>query len=274
MVQNTGRGRRKSAGDNEELEGVEHPGHTDPNPNTATRTLGALLSKKAEFSKISFWIVGDFPLICHAWSHKARLEMLSKQTKATKAGREARKPEEDFVNSLYEMEEDVYGFPVTGIKKAILSVAHKDKGIPRTTVQAALWMYAEMVKVRPALAGAVCDVPLVRIFGSEPEMREDMVRIGAGLNKTASIAYRAQFSTWAMKLNIKLNSSLVTPDQLATLVNEAGMATGLGEWRNEKSGVFGSFHLASEEEEEAWNNYALGKGPLPVAKPELAQAAE
>jgi hypothetical protein len=167
---------------------------------TETVSLAKALSKKTDFKGFTVWLCGDTPLITHAWSEKARREMLQKQTKATKPGKEQRDPQADFVSSLYEIGEDEYGFPVTGIKNAILSAAHKDKGIARSAVQSALWLNAEMVRTRPAHAGAICDMPLVRIYGSKPEMREDMVKIGAGLQKTANLSYRAQFTIWAIRI--------------------------------------------------------------------------
>lgn len=236
-------------------------------------SLSKVLSEKQHFSEIDFWLIGDTPLITHAWSEKARREMLAKQVKATKPGREARDPETDFRNSLYEMGEGAYGFPVSGIKNCILSAAHKDKGLPRTTLQSALWLEGEMIRTRPALAGAVCDMPLVRIYGSPPEMREDMVRVGAGQNKTATLAYRGQFSHWAMNVKGKLNTSVVTLDALAFLINEAGLAVGIGEWRNEKRGMFGAFHVASASEERAWTDYTVGEAPLPVSHHQQLPAA-
>lgn len=228
------------------------------------KSLAAQLSKKTQFSGFKTWIVGDTPIITHAWSEKAKREMLQKQVKATKAGKEARDPQADFVSSLYEMGEGVYGFPATGVKNCILSAAHKDKGIARSGVMAALWINADMVRVRPALAGAVCDMPLLRIYGSDPEMREDMVKIGAGLNKTANLAYRAQFTIWAMRVTGRFNPSVVTEEALAFLIAESGFSSGLGEWRNERKGMFGAFHLADEAEEKAWDAYAAGNGKLPV----------
>lgn len=236
-----------------------------------TESLSGLLSNKAAFKRFSVWLVGETPLIVHAWSEKARREMLSKQVKATKGGKEARDPQADFVSSLYEMSDGVYGFPAMGVKNCILSAAHKDKGIARTGVMAALWIDAEMVRTRPALAGAICDMPLVRIWGSDPEMREDMVKIGAGLNKTANLAYRAQFTTWAIRITGRFNTTILTPEALAFLIQDAGMSSGLGEWRNERKGLFGAFRLADEAEEQAWDAYAAG-GPLPL--PAYAMAAE
>ena len=159
-----------------------------------------------------------------------------------------------------------------GVKNAILSVAHKDKGIPRSVVMQSLWIDAPIVRTRPALASAVCDMPLLRVYAEAPEMREDMVKIGAGLNKTANLAYRGQFRTWAIRLSLRFNPVTLTPEALAFLIDEAGIATGLGEWRNEKKGVFGAFRIASAEEEAAWEAYAAGNGPLPEAQ-EFAEAA-
>lgn len=231
---------------------------------TEITSLAAKLSKKTAFERFKVWIVGDTPIITHAWSEKARREMLQKQVKATKAGKEARDPQSDFVSSLYEMGDGSYGFPAMGVKNCILSAAHKDKGIPRSGVMSALWINADMVRSRPALAGAICDMPLIRIWGSEPEMREDMVKIGSGLNKTANLAYRAQFTVWAMCVTGRFNPAVLNEEALVFLIQEAGFAFGLGEWRNERKGMFGAFHMADMAEEAAWDAYAAGKGDLPV----------
>lgn len=227
-------------------------------------SLAALLSKKPIFTGFHFWIVGDTPLITHAWSEKAKREMLAKQVKATRAGKEPRDPESDFVSSLYEMGEGGYGFPATGVKNCILSAAHKDKGIARASVMSALWIDAQMVRTRPALAGAICDMPLLRIWGGKPEMREDMVKIGAGLSKTANLAYRGQFTVWAIKITGRFNSAVLTPEALTFIVQESGTAAGLGEWRNERKGMFGAFHLADADEEQAWEAFAAGGGKMPI----------
>lgn len=228
-------------------------------------SLSAAMSKEVQFKRFAIWLVGDTPLIVHAWSEKARREMLQKQVKATKGGRDVRDPEADYISSLYEMADSVYGFPAMGIKNCILSSAHKDKGIARTAVMAALWIDAEMVRTRPALAGAICDMPLIRIWGEKPVMREDMVKIGSGLNKTATLSYRGQFTQWGMRVTGKFNSTVLTPEALAFLIQQAGVESGLGEWRNERRGVFGAFHLANQAEEKAWDKYATGKGKMPVS---------
>jgi hypothetical protein len=216
-----------------------------------------------KIEKFSFWIIGDTPLISHAWSEKARREMLNKQQKEVSEGREIRDPEADFLSSLYDMGDGKFGFPVTALKNSILSTAHKDRGVPRATVRAALWINHKMISTRPALSGAICDMPLIQIWGSEPEMREDMVRVGAGLSKTASLSYRAQFTRWAFKISGRLDTAACPLAWIPFLIRKAGMSTGIGDWRNEKNGIFGAFHIATVKEAREWDRFAAGEGPLP-----------
>ncbi len=256
------------------------PAEAQEEATTGVLNLGSVLSTKPTWQQFEIWIVGNTPLITHAWSQKAKLEMLQKQVKATSSGKTARNPEQDFVDSLYDMGETkqgvkIYGFPVTGIKKGIVSVAHKDKGIAKTDVMSALFLDCIMVSTRPALASAHCNMPLVRIYGGAPIMREDMVRVGVGLQKTASLAYRGEFTYWAIRLTGRYNPTMITAHALTVLFGEAGDARGLGEWRNEKSGVFGSYHLADLKEQQEWERYAAGKGPLPIRRDEIVtEAAE
>lgn len=235
--------------------------------------LGALLSEQQEPQQdFSFWLVGDTPLICHSWSQKAKLEILEKQLKSVKSAQQPRDPEQDFLDSLYEMTRDkksdkaVFGFPITAVKKAIWSCAHKDRGIAKVDVQSALFLDAEIVRVRPALASAICDMPLVRLWGSEPECREDMVRIGSGIRKTANLAYRAQFSHWAIRCTGSINPLLVPAHALVFLTRQAGRSQGLGDWRNEKGGWAGAFHIADLDEGRDWDWFAIGKAPMPTPK--------
>lgn len=248
---------------------------------TAKTAAPKIEKQEPEIEKVSFklpaqkiqrfriWIVGNTPLIVHAWSEKARREMLAKEMKQTSEGKEARDPEADFVNSLYEMGDGRYGFPAMAVKKALLSSAHKDKGAPRTVVRGALWINADLVSTRPALAGAICDMPMLRIYGGEPKMREDMVRVGAGLRKVATFAYRGQFWPWAMRVIGRLNTSDCPLAWLPFLVRHSGMATGIGDWRAEKDGMFGAYHFATQEEEIAWEAFAAGRGAMPQPKTEF-----
>src|SRR5262245_4731894 len=158
------------------------------------------------------------------------------------------------------MGDGAFGFPVTAVKKAILSQAHKDWGIPKTEVMAGLWIDFTLIQQRPALAGAKCNMPIIRIWGAEPQMCEDMVRIKGRGGSTANFSYRAEFWPWAMHLTGKFDPERLPPEVLAWLIEGGGRATGIGDWRNEKSGIFGAFRLAEQHEVTAWEKFAAGKG--------------
>lgn len=54
-----------------------------------------------EIKTFQLKLVGDTPFISHAWSEKAKREMLEKQMKKATKGKEAKDPFMDFCNSLY-----------------------------------------------------------------------------------------------------------------------------------------------------------------------------
>jgi hypothetical protein len=238
-------------------------------------TITAERHSRENLQSFRLLIVGDTPLITHAWSEKAKREMLDKQQKLDSVGREAKDPEADFRASLYPIDEPlgVYGFPATGVKNTLVASAHKDKNIAKVDVRKALFIHGDMTRLMPAKGGAICDVPLLRIWGSAPVMREDMVKIGSGLNKVATLSYRGQFTFWAIELRGLFNPYILNKEKLIRIVSDAGIECGVGEWRNERSGLFGSFHIASREELAEWNEFMANGGPVPMAY-ELQQAAE
>jgi hypothetical protein len=196
-----------------------------------TVTLTAAMSKTSMWQRFNVWLVFDSPLITHAWSEKAKREMLAKMVRAVQEAKPERNPQQEFVNSLYQIKDGVYGFPVTAVKKAILSYAHKDKGIAKTNVKAALWLDYTMISVRPALAGAICNMPLIRLYAPAPQMREDMVRIKGRGGTTANFAYRAQFFPCAIKLSGKLDPEVLPPENLAFRDRSSSDANRPGAWR-------------------------------------------
>lgn len=194
-------------------------------------------------------IAGDTPLIMHRWSEKAKRMILEKQMKKTKSSaKEAKNPVEDFIESIYWMEgkpseytEEAFdeacrngarfGFPVTAIKQATISSAYRN-GITK-----------DMASLRGAffIAGEGSEL-LAEVKGCTPTMREDMVRVGMGV---ADIRFRGEFSNWYMDLQVSYNANgAYTLDQIINLINVGGFSCGIGEWRPEKDGNYGMYHVA------------------------------
>ena len=187
-------------------------------------------------------IVGDSPLIMHEWSEKAKKEILDKQMKKAKSkGHDAKDPFADFVSSMYWLDGEPenktpegfaaaledgarFGFPSTAVKAAAVAAAYR-AGITKNMV---------------SMNGAF-HIPgeFVEIHG-EPVMREDMVKIAMG---TADIRYRGEFPEWWSSFTVRYNAAVLSLEQLINMINMGGFACGLGEWRAEKGGTFGAFHV-------------------------------
>ena len=189
-----------------------------------------------DIQTFSLRIVGDAPLISHAWDEKAKLMMLEKQMKKAAQGKEARNPEAEFFASLYWLSEkpknptmkDVakakFGFPTVAFKSAAIDGGYQSGVLEKkTTARGAFHVIGDMAE----------------IIGT-PTMREDMVRIGMG---TADLRYRAEFLEWETTLTIRFNTRAMSMEQIVNLFNVGGFACGVGEWRPAKDGSFGMFHV-------------------------------
>ena len=186
-------------------------------------------------------IIGDTPLIVHAWSVKAKTMLLGKQMRKATQGREAKDPWEDFCDSLYwltprpenptmeDVEKAKFGFPVLAFKACAIDAGYQQGLLAKkTTARGAFRILGEFAEIE-----------------GTPEPREDMVRIGMG---TADIRYRGEFKTWATTLDIDYNPRSISIEQIVNLMNMGGFSNGIGEWRPSKDGSFGTFHVAATGE--------------------------
>lgn len=174
-------------------------------------------------------LIGDTPLIVHRWSEKAKKQMRDKQTGKATAGKEKKDPEQDFQDSLHMTPDGKHGFPVIGIKAAAVTACTSIGAITKVAARQAFHIDGEYALIE----------------GPEPTMREDMVRVGMG---TADIRYRGQYWPWQTTVRIRFNANVLSAEQILNLLNTAGFAVGIGEWRPERDGQYGLFHVANAEE--------------------------
>ena len=74
------------------------------------------------------------------------------------------------------------------------------------------------------------------------EMAEDEVKIGMG---TSDLRYRPKFYNWYADLRIEYNSGsgMIDLGSILNMIELGGDMCGLGEWRIEKGGSCGKFHV-------------------------------
>ena len=180
---------------------------------------------KIDVRQMEITLIGDSPLICHRWSEKAKKEMLDKQMKKAKTAKTAKDPKADYESSLYPMPDGkTYGFPCVAYKAAAVGACRFSDGMKMTEARGAFHVVGELAKI-----------------DGKPTMREDMVRVGMG---TADIRFRGEFKEWKTQLLISFNASAISPEQIVNLFNLAGFGVGVGEWRPERDGSYGRFHVA------------------------------
>ena len=201
-----------------------------------------------EIKKVTIRIVGDTPLIMHAWSEKAKRMMLEAQMGVAKGKKkEAKNPVDDFIRSMYwltPMPEDGtmesfegaiangarFGFPVTAFKQAAISAAYR------------MGWAKDKMSMRGAFFIDSDENGMIEIHSDTPEMREDMVKVGMG---TADIRYRGEFKNWYADLTISYNANgQYSLENIVNIINAGGYVCGVGEWRPERDGQYGMFHVA------------------------------
>ena len=196
-----------------------------------------------EVGQFSIVLIGDSQLISHRWSEKAKKEMLDKQMGKAKQAKAKKDPWMDFCESMYwltkmpakpkqrNVDKGKFGFPAVAFKAAAVGGCRAVDGIKMTEARAAFHVVGEFVEIN-----------------GRPEMREDMVRLQGS---TADIRYRAGFFPWSATIQVTYNSRFLTAEQIVNLFNQAGFGVGVGEWRPEKNGPFGRFHVATQDEQAA-----------------------
>ena len=215
---------------------------------TAKKTTAEVVEiRPVNIQRIQLRIVGDSPLMVHNWSEKAKKQMLDTAMGLTKGKKkEPKDPEYEYVNSFYWIEgkprestleafnEAVangakFGVKAVSIKAATISAAYR-KGWSKNKVglQGELFIEAD-------------ENGLLEIKGDPPVMREDPVTVGMG---GTDLRYRGEFRNWYVDFAMRYDKNgTVTLENLLNMINAGGFFCGIGEWRVEKGGQHGMYHL-------------------------------
>lgn len=200
-----------------------------------TATEAQVQLNKIDAETLIVPIRGTAPLIVHNFSEKSRRQMLEAQ-QGKKKIKEIRDPRAEYEAAFYRIAHEDgtegYGFPVTAFKAATTGAARfYDKSVTMTALRQFMFMRGVMTKADAQM--------LVEIHG-EPEMREDVVRLG-GPSRSADLRYRPMFPEWTCELTVTYVKSSIDRGSILSLIDAGGMGIGVGEWRPEKRGEFGTY---------------------------------
>lgn len=227
-----------------------------------------IIIKPVEMETVPIRIVGETPLIVQKWSFKAMRELIDKGELKKKVPRNPvaqvaacsywiDEEKDPFPNMPFDMidggmaiyesliekfksytKEDFerdgenarFGFPVTGIKKAALSAAYRNEmSKDKVSMQGAFFLMGEG------------ENQLVEIKSDFPSVRQDFVKVGMG---TADVHYRPQYENWHIDFELRYNKNgKLKLKDIINIINLGGQTNGIGEWRIEKGGIYGTYHV-------------------------------
>jgi hypothetical protein len=78
-------------------------------------------------------------------------------------------------------------------------------------------------------------------------MREDVVRVGRG---GSDLRYRPEFWPWSATLEVIYFSNAITRETVLSAIDAGGLAIGVGDWRPERTGTFGTYRIDPDAEVE------------------------
>lgn len=204
---------------------------------TSANAVPAVQLNRIDAETLHVPIRGTSPLIVHNFSEKSKRQMLDGQ-QGKKKVKQIRDPQAEYEAAFYRIANDDgperYGLPVTAFKAATTGAARfYDKSVTMTALRQFMFMRGVMTKADPQM--------LVEIIG-EPEMREDIIRLG-GASRSADLRYRPVFHDWSTTLTVTFVKSSIDRTSILSLIDAGGMGIGVGEWRPERRGEFGTYQV-------------------------------
>jgi len=179
-------------------------------------------------------ILGTTPLVVHGFSEKAKRIMLDNM-QGRKSPKTPKDPEQEYEAAFYRLKDGNPGFPVIAFKAALVGGARFYSGVTMTALKQFVFFRGEVGD----------DGRMLTQIHGEPHMRQDAVTVGRG---GTDLRYRPEFPEWTVNLEVTYVTSALTRGSVLSLLDAGGLGVGVGEWRPERDGDFGTFRINPAEE--------------------------
>lgn len=200
----------------------------------AKATSEPIIIEDIRMTYIKVPVVGTAPLIISNFSKKIQDEMLESQ-QGKKKQKTKRDPKAEYKDRLYLFADGRYGFPSVGFKAATCDAFRIYKAAKKTELRQFLFFEGEI---------GIDGKKLTEIIG-EPEMRQDAVRL-SGPGRSADLRFRPAFNEWKAVLDISFVADSISLESVLALINCGGKTVGVGEWRQQHNGDFGTYEISGE----------------------------
>lgn len=196
----------------------------------ATANNVKIVINPPNFQQVKLKVTGLTPLIQNKMKETIIKQMEDARAgKAKKATRTAVDPQKEYLKSAYQQDDGSFGFPASAFKQCAVR-AGKGLGLAMTDTRTLFF-------VLPNAPDGEC----VSIKSTKPILRKDPVNVKTGKD----LRFRPEFRNWKAELLVKFDADRITIEQIANLLNHGGQTVGVGEWRPEKNGTFGTFEVGA-----------------------------
>lgn len=203
--------------------------------------------KRANLRILEIPIVGDGPLVIHAWGAKALRQLRETQERGSTQSSSRRKKEpKDFIGAFNDARhistKGWDGFHAGAIRNAAIAACRL---LDYTMVKAKMSIF-----ILPD--GFTKDgTPLIRIQGAEAKPHEGIVRVANG---QPDIRVRPMYFPWSANIRVQYDADQFTAEDVINLIDRCGRQVGLCEGRAlspKSAGMgWGMFHVPLTEEEQ------------------------
>lgn len=181
-------------------------------------------------------ITGATPLLIHRFGEAAEVGSATRRVKTA----EADDPRAEATKHAYIANDGSFFFSAAAIPSAMGSVGanHKQRGSRKTlrfVVPAAVRMLSDTV--------TICDE------NGKPhkDFEVDSRPVTIPATKGRIMRHRPRWNKWTASFDLVVNDDLLDPAKAHELLTEAGMQCGIGDFRPEKRGPFGTFQVTRWE---------------------------
>jgi hypothetical protein len=181
-------------------------------------------------------IRGNTPLLIHKFTEQAE------QGKATRRVMvDSMNPRDEATKNAYIAQDGTYYFNAFSIPATMANagVNHKMRGSRKTLK----FIVPSAVRV---------DTDTITILGDDGKPAANFEVDGRPVTIPATkgrvMRYRPRFDKWGAKFRLILNDQMLSSEDAHRLLNEAGESMGIGDFRFEKRGPFGTFRVTSFRE--------------------------
>ena len=190
-----------------------------------------------EMKEIVFNVLGSAPLIMNRFSQKAWQELLmptARQSRATLESKLKHDPTAEFRGALYRTR-DPNAPALIHVPNGAFHGALAQAGVDMPgAAKAKLERLTSIVDTNICLYGV-------------PHLFMSMVR-NSDMNKTPDVRTRPIFPEWACTVTIRYTTPQITQRTVANLFGAAGVIVGVGDWRPQKGGSYGTWQCVSDSD--------------------------